>query len=109
MSDNPQSAQINSAKIRVGGGIAGAIFTIGTVLIFLTGIPVVRYIFPVALVLGCAVALLLHFIRYKNPGSPWLISATESGSERPNLERNGNPGGPAKASLTIPYPPLPAT
>ena len=103
MSDNPQSPQINSAKLRVGRGIAGAIITIGSVLIFLTGIPVLRYLFPVAIVVGCGVALLLHFIRYKNPGAPWLLSATQK--ETGTLAKpkgNGNLERYTKVSWTPP-------
>jgi hypothetical protein len=80
MSEDPRP-QINSAKVLVGGGIAGAIFTIGTMVIFLTGIPVLRYIFPAAILLGCAVALVLRFVRHERPGAPWILSATERPAE----------------------------
>ncbi|MBV9770624.1 MAG: hypothetical protein JOZ32_13700 [Bryobacterales bacterium] len=49
--------QINASKLVVGGGVAGAMFTIGSMLIFLTGLPILRYMFPAALFLGCAIAL----------------------------------------------------
>ncbi len=75
--------QIDSAKLGVGGGIAGAIFTLGSVLIFLFGIPVLRYLFPAAIVLGCAVALVLRFMRHETPGKSWLLAATEKSVEAP--------------------------
>ena len=57
--------QINASKIVIGGGIAGAIFTVGSMLIFLAGLPVLRYMFPAAVVLGCAIALVRRFVRHK--------------------------------------------
>jgi hypothetical protein len=71
------SPQINVSKVVVGGGIAGAIFAIGSMLIFLIGIPMLRYIFPAALVVGCLVSLALHFMRHKTLGAPWIIAATK--------------------------------
>lgn len=65
--------QINLSKIPVGGGIAGAIFAIGSMLIFLIGIPVIRYVFPAAVILGCAVALIIHFKRHETPGAAWIL------------------------------------
>ncbi len=77
MREDTSSPQINMSKLAVGGGIAGAIFAIGTMLIFLIGIPAIRYVFPAAVVLGCGVALILHFRRHKTPGESWLLSATK--------------------------------
>ncbi|HYL78835.1 MAG TPA: hypothetical protein VEU96_31890 [Bryobacteraceae bacterium] len=65
------------SKLAVGGGIAGAVFTAGSMLIFLTGIPVLRYVFPAAVAVGCGVALILHFARHKTLGAPWIPSATK--------------------------------
>jgi sugar phosphate permease len=77
MREDTRRPQINLAKIPVGGGIAGAIFAIGSMAIFLTGIPVLRYIFSVAVVLGCGVALILHFTRHETPGTSRILSATK--------------------------------
>jgi hypothetical protein len=74
--DTP-SPQINVAKIPGGGGIAGAIFAVGSTTVFLIGIPALWYIFPAAIVLGCGVALILHFIRHETPGASWILSATK--------------------------------
>jgi hypothetical protein len=71
------SPQINIAKIPVGGGIAGAIFALGSMLIFLVGIPMLRVVFPAAIVVGCGVALVLHFTRHETPGASWILSATK--------------------------------
>jgi len=77
MREGAPAPQINLSKIPVGGGIAGAIFAIGSMAIFLTGIPVLRYIFPVAVVLGGGVALVLHFMRHETPGTSWILSGTK--------------------------------
>ena len=84
MREDTSTPQINSAKLRVGGGIAGAIFTVGSMLIFLIGIPVVRYIFPGASLVGCLVALILRFIRHETPGASWLLSAIERKTAAPS-------------------------
>ena len=68
MEDNSRP-QINMSKLAVGGGIAGAIFAVGSMLIFLIGIPAIRYVFPAAVVLGCGVALILHFMKHETPVS----------------------------------------
>ena len=73
MREDTERPQINMSKITVGGGIAGAIFAVGSTVIFLTGIPVLRYIFPAAVVLGCGLALILHFIRHETPGAAWIL------------------------------------
>jgi hypothetical protein len=43
-------------------GVAGAIFTLGSMSIFLTGLPLLWLMFPAALVVGGGVALLLHLL-----------------------------------------------
>jgi hypothetical protein len=48
MSQDAPRPQINASKIAFGGGIAGAIFTIASMLIFLTGLPMLWYMFPAA-------------------------------------------------------------
>jgi len=77
MREDTSSPQINMAKIAVGGGVAGAIFAVGSMAIFLTGIPALRIIFPAAIVLGCGVALTLHFIRHETTGASWILSTTK--------------------------------
>jgi hypothetical protein len=77
MKQGAQTPQINMSKLVVGGGIAGTIFAVLSTLIFLVGIPALRYFLPAAIVLGCGVALALHFIRHKTPGASWIPSATK--------------------------------
>ena len=77
MSDERQNPQINVSKIPMGSGLGGALAAIASVLIILLGLPELWYFLPGSLALGCAVALLLHFIRRKNPGEPWILPATK--------------------------------
>ena len=77
MKEDTRTPHVNMSKITVGGGIAGAIFAVGSMAIFLIGIPAIRYVFPAAIVLGCGVALVLHFIRHETTGAPWIRSATK--------------------------------
>jgi hypothetical protein len=77
MSDETRNPQINSAKIPVSGNIIGAIVAAGSMAIFLIGLPMLWYVFPAAIVLGCGVALVLHFLRHEAPGASWLLSATK--------------------------------
>jgi len=69
--------QINVSKIPGGAGIAGALFALGSMLIFLIGIPRLRYFFIAAIVLGCGIAVILRLIRHETPGKPWILSATQ--------------------------------
>jgi hypothetical protein len=80
--------QINASKLVIGGGIMGAIVTIGSMLIFLAGLPFLRYMFAAAFVLGCAIALLRRRFRHKTPGAPWLLSAIESAAQPPQEPRS---------------------
>jgi hypothetical protein len=77
MSSGTPGPQINVSKIVAGGGIAGAIFTVLSTLIFLVGIPALRYFLPAAAVLGCGVALTIHFMRHETPGKSWILEATK--------------------------------
>lgn len=69
--------QINVSKITGGGGIAGAMFAVISMLIFLIGIPALRYMLPAAAILGCGIALGLHFIRHDTPGAPWILPGSK--------------------------------
>src|SRR5215469_5543104 len=94
--------QINASKIVFGGGIAGLIFTVGSMLIFLAGLPVLRYMFPLAIVFGCAVALVLRFARHSTPGRPWLLPGTEPRIEpSPKPQGDENPGHGAKVIAVL--------
>ena len=65
----PVRAEIDMAKIPADANAGGLIFAIATVVIFLIGIPAIRFIFPVALLAGGAVAVVLHFFRHGLNGS----------------------------------------
>ena len=62
MRNESPRVEINLAKIPADGNIGGLIFALGTAAIFLIGIPAIRYMFPAAIVAGCGIAFLLHFI-----------------------------------------------
>lgn len=77
MAEEIHNPQINISKIVVGGGIAGAFFTTVSMLIFLMGIPLVRYMFPAALLVGGGIALVFHFAKQKSIGTPWILPGTK--------------------------------
>jgi hypothetical protein len=76
MNDKLPYAQINIANVPADGNIGGLIFAFATVMIFYWGIPLVRYLFPAAILLGCGVGLVLHFMRHETPGASWILPAT---------------------------------
>ncbi len=51
---------ITMHRLRVGGGVAGFIFAVGSVLIFLLGIPAFWLFLGIALVAGTVIALILR-------------------------------------------------
>ena len=61
MNDETPRAEINMARIPVSGGFSGLIFAVGTIAVFVIGIPSIRYMLPASLVLGCGIALALHY------------------------------------------------
>ena len=67
--------QINVSKISGGGGVAGAMVAIISTLIFLIGIPALRYFLTAAIVLGSGAAIIFHFKRHETPGKSWLLCA----------------------------------
>ena len=77
MREGTPSPQINVSKIPGGGGIAGALFAVISMVIFLIGIPALRYMLPAAVVLGSGVALVLHFIRHETTGASWILPASK--------------------------------
>ena len=77
MKEDTPNPQINASRIPVGGGIAGAFCAAASMVIFLVGIPMLRYLSPASVVFGCGVAIILHFIRHKATGAPWILAATK--------------------------------
>jgi hypothetical protein len=80
MNEGTPTPQINVSKIVAGGGIAGAMFAVFSMVIFLIGIPILRFFLPAAIVIGAVVALAIHFKRHETPGRPWIL-ATEKETE----------------------------
>jgi len=77
MRERIPNPQINVSKIPAGGGIAGAMFAIISMIIFLIGIPALRYFLVGAIVLGGIVAVAIHFRRHDTPGRAWLLASKE--------------------------------
>jgi hypothetical protein len=65
MPEGTPNPQINVSRIPGGGGVAGALFAIISMVIFLIGIPALRYFLVAAIVLGGCVALLIRFLRHE--------------------------------------------
>ncbi len=78
MQDDLNRAEINASKLPVDGNVGGIIFAASTVIIFYWGIPLLRYMFPAAVLLGCGIALLLHFVRHETTGAPWILAASKN-------------------------------
>lgn len=87
--DTPTPPQINVSKIPGGGGVAGALFALISTVIFVIGIPALRYFLVAAIVLGCGVALVVRFSRHKTTGAPWILAATK---ESPNPQPRPDSG-----------------
>jgi sugar phosphate permease len=105
MTEDTRNPQINVSKIPGGAGIAGALFAIGSMLIFLIGIPRLRIFFAAAIILGCAVALILRLVRSDTPGKPCILPATEqtAGSARPSDQHEHEGSGSVQTSGAIAY------
>ncbi len=69
MSEDTRTPQINSAKMPIGGNMIGAIVAAGSMAIFLIGLPVPWYTFPIAVALG------LRSVRHKTLGESWILAA----------------------------------
>ncbi len=75
MKEDPALPQINMSKIVVGGGLAGAFVALGGMSIFLVGVPLIRYLFPVAVVAGLGVGTVLHFARHERSSTARILVA----------------------------------
>jgi len=74
MKDDTALPQINISKIVVGGGFAGAFFALAGMSIFLVGIPLIRFLFPIAVVLGSGIALALRFTRHERSSTDRILT-----------------------------------
>jgi hypothetical protein len=77
MKDETENPQINISKIPMGSGIGGALAAVASIVIILLGLPELWYFLPGSMLLGCIVALVLHFMRHRNPGEPWILPVTK--------------------------------
>lgn len=50
-------------RLRVGGGVAGFIFTVGSLLVFMIGVPAFRPFLVLAIGVGALVAVVLRLLR----------------------------------------------
>ncbi|HEX8924347.1 MAG TPA: hypothetical protein VF786_01070 [Terriglobales bacterium] len=55
------------SRIAVGGGVAGAIFMIGCVCLFLVGVPLARWLLIGSLPFGVVIAVLLYLLHKCRP------------------------------------------
>ncbi len=67
MREAAENPQINMSKMPVGTGVAGAIFAVASTVIFLVGIPALRYFLPAAAVIGVGIAFVVRRIRRETP------------------------------------------
>ena len=79
MPESVPAPQINVSKIQGGGGAAGSLFAVISMLIFLIGIPALRLFLPAAIVLGAGVAVAIHFKRHDTLGAPWISKIDSAG------------------------------
>jgi len=78
MPEDPSNPAINVSRIKAGGGIAGAMFTVMSMSIFLIAIPALRYFLPAAIFLGGGVALAIRSIHHATPGAPWIPNSSRN-------------------------------
>lgn len=57
-------------RLRIGGGIAGFIFAVGSMLIFLIGVPAFRSFLALSMAVGIAIAVALGLLRRNRSSGP---------------------------------------
>jgi hypothetical protein len=67
MADDGGKPEISMHRIPIGGGVAGLIFAVGSCMIFLVGIPALRWFLLGAVVVGSAVGAFLWRWHKKKP------------------------------------------
>ena len=77
MQEQTSAPQINVSNIPGGGGVAGALFAIISMTIFLIGIPALRYFLVGAILLGGIAAIAVRWFR-RQPVQPGHIYASPS-------------------------------
>lgn len=61
---------ITMHRLRIGGGIAGFIFTAGSLLVFLIGVPAFRSFLALSIVVGVAIAVAFRAMRRNRRSAP---------------------------------------
>ena len=77
MSQAKTPLQINFSKLTVGGGAAGLLVALASMLVFLLGVPLIRYLFPAAVLVGSGVALVLHFTHHEVSSTSRILTAAK--------------------------------
>jgi len=77
MREDNAPPQINVSKIAVGGGFAGAFFAAASMSIFLIGVPLIRYLFPVAVLVGFGVALVIRLTRHEKSSTARILTVAK--------------------------------
>jgi hypothetical protein len=72
MSQQP-APQINVSKIPGGAGFAGMFFALSSVVIFLIGIPILKFFLPAAILLGYGIYFVRKRLPHATPGTPWIM------------------------------------
>jgi hypothetical protein len=93
--DEKRHPGITMHKLSFGGGFMGLLFTLGSVLIFVLGLPALWYFVAFALVLGVGFAVVLRFVSSSRSerNKPLSISAAAQKTESPapqSRERSQN-------------------
>ena len=84
---------ITMHKLTVGGEFAGLVFAVGTVLIFVFGLPALWYFVVFSVAFGVGIALLLHIVnvRREDRRKPLSILAIPQAKPEPPAKREGQP------------------
>lgn len=91
---------INMHKLSFGDGFAGLVFTLGTALIFLFGLPALWYFVALAFGLGIGIAIFLRLMNRSRAERNKPLSILTTSEEMPHSE----PGHKKKRQLFQIYP-----
>jgi hypothetical protein len=83
--DEKRHPGITMHKLSFGGGFMGLLFTLGSVLIFVVGLPALWYFVAFAFVLGVGIAMVLRLVSSSRSerNKPLSISAAAQKTESP--------------------------
>jgi hypothetical protein len=85
MGDSERHPGITMHRIAVGGGVMGAVFAVGTALIFLLGLPASRWFLLASLFVGVGVAAFLYVWHKRHPVE--LTDIAQPSQPKPNQWR----------------------